>query len=435
MIIGTAGHIDHGKTSLVKALTGIDADRLPQEKERGITIDLGYAYAPLPNGEMLGFVDVPGHQKFIHNMLAGITGIDFFLLAIAADDGIMPQTLEHVQILKLLGIRKGIVALTKIDRINGERAEIVRREIRNLLADNNMPSCDIFPVSSVNGSGVDVLRARLIAEALALPDRPAAGEFRLAIDRCFSLTGVGTVVTGTIFSGAVSEGDRLLLSPGGIPLRVRGLHVQNRPAKTGSTGQRCALNVAGPEFDKRAVQRGDWVLAESLHAPVTRLDVRLDMLPGSRKPLRHWTPVQAHLGAVTVTGHISLLEGGSVAPGDSVLAQLALDKPVGALRGDRFIVRDISAIQTLAGGSVLDIYPPVRGQRSAARLQALRAMESTSPEQALARLLHDNIAGIDLHRFTRNWNLNADAASNIWTGLGLHTVKTTTLLWGFLPAA
>ncbi|MHB0992017.1 MAG: selenocysteine-specific translation elongation factor [Burkholderiales bacterium] len=435
MIIGTAGHIDHGKTSLVKALTGVDGDRLRQEKERGITIDLGYAYAPLPNGEVLGFVDVPGHQKFIHNMLAGITGIDFFLLAIAADDGIMPQTLEHVQILQLLGIHKGIVALTKVDRVADERLETVRREIGNLLADHNLSSSDIFPVSSANGFGIDALRARLITEALALPDRSAAGLFRLAIDRCFSLTGVGTIVTGTIFSGTVSEGDKLLLSPGGIPLRVRGLHVQNRPAPTGSTGQRCALNVTGPEFDKRAVQRGDWVLAESLHAPVTRLDVRLDMLPGSGKPLRHWSPIHVHLGAVTVTGHISILEGDRVAPGDSALAQLVLDKAVGALRGDRFIVRDASAVQTLAGGSVLDIYPPARGQRSAARLQALRALESATPEQALTGLLDDNLAGIDLHRFARNWNLDVSAANNLWIQLGLHTVGKSHLLWGFLPQA
>lgn len=435
MIIGTAGHIDHGKTSLVKALTGVDADRLKEEKERGITIDLGYAYTPLPNGEILGFVDVPGHQKFIHNMLAGITGIDFFLLTIAADDGIMPQTLEHLQILNLLGLNKGIVALTKIDRVSAVRIAAARTEIVDLFADSKLNNSDIYPVSAITGAGIEDLRSRLEREALALPARSSAGAFRLAIDRCFTLSGVGTVVAGTISAGTVAAGDKLLLSPADIAVRVRSLHIQNHPAVSGSAGQRCALNIIGPELDKCDIHRGDWILAESLHEPVMRLDVRLNMLRSSGKPLRHWSPIHAHLGAAAITGRISILEGDAVAPGDSVLAQLVLDKPLGALRGDRFIVRDASATRTLGGGSVLDIYPPARGQRSAARLQSLRAQESETPEQALKTLLDNNMAGIDLHRFARSWNLDQTIARNLWVDLSLHIVEKSHTLWGFLPAA
>ncbi|MHB1676801.1 MAG: selenocysteine-specific translation elongation factor [Sulfuriferula sp.] len=434
MIIGTAGHIDHGKTSLVKALTGVDADRLKEEKERGITIDLGYAYTPLPNGDVLGFVDVPGHQKFIHNMLAGVTGIDFVLLVIAADDGVMPQTREHLQILNLLGLSRGIVALTKIDRVTDKRLEVVRAEIVGLLANSSLIGSDIYSVSATTHSGINALRTRLEAEAQALPPRPLAGNFRLAVDRCFTLSGVGTVVTGTIFSGTVAVGDKLLLSPANIPVRVRSLHTQNRPAQTGAAGQRCALNLSGPTLDKSVVQRGDWILAESLHEPVTRLDVRLYLLPGETKSLRHWTPVHAHLGAADVSGRISILEGDAIVPGSHALAQLVLDKPIGALHGDRFIVRDQSASRTLGGGCVLDIFPPARGKRTPARLQWLQGLESASPKLALQTLLQDNLHGVDLRRFAHNWNLCDQDARALWDSLSMHKVEEGKITMGFLPA-
>ncbi|HET6221758.1 MAG TPA: selenocysteine-specific translation elongation factor [Dongiaceae bacterium] len=250
MIVGTAGHIDHGKTALVRALTGIDADRLPEEKARGITIDLGFAYRPIEGGETLGFVDVPGHERFVHNMLAGAVGIDFVLFVVAADDGPMPQTREHLQILDLLGLTNGIVALTKIDLATPERVSDVSQQVRALLASTGLAGAEILPVSSVTGAGVAALEERLLGVAANLPLRPASGHFRLAVDRCFTLAGAGTVVTGTVFAGQVAVGDHLLLSPSGLAARVRGIHAQNRAAERGRAGQRCAINLAGPHIDK-----------------------------------------------------------------------------------------------------------------------------------------------------------------------------------------
>src|SRR5512139_3460624 len=254
MIIGTAGHIDHGKTSLVKALTGIDADRLKEEKARGITIDLGYAYTPLPNGDVLGFVDVPGHEKLIHNMLAGATGIDYVLLVIAADDGPMPQTREHLQILELLDLTRGAVVLTKIDRIGSARRTAAETEIRDLLSPSRLADAPLFPISSSTGEGIETLRNHLATVAHNLPPCSKEGPFRLAVDRSFTIAGAGTVVTGTVYSGTVHLEDHLLLSPSGREVRVRGIHAQNRSAKTGHAGQRCALNLASVE--KSDVVRG-----------------------------------------------------------------------------------------------------------------------------------------------------------------------------------
>ena len=278
MIIGTAGHIDHGKTALVKALTGVDADRLKEEKARGITIDLGYAYTPLPNNDILGFIDVPGHEKLVHNMLAGATGIDFVLLVVAADDGPMPQTREHLAILDLLGLNHGAVALTKIDAVAPERVAEAKAEIVALLAGTQLQDSPVFPVSSITGEGVPALRAFLETTAAAMPPRANSGHFRLAVDRVFTLSGTGTVVTGTVFSGEVRINDKLLVSPAGIEVRVRGIHAQNQPAETGHSGQRCALNLAGAKADKDHIHRGGWVLPANLHHPVQRLDVRLQLL-------------------------------------------------------------------------------------------------------------------------------------------------------------
>ncbi len=297
MIVGTAGHIDHGKTTLVKALTGIDCDRLKEEKARGITLDLGYAYAPLPNGETLGFVDVPGHEKLVHNMLAGATGIDFALLVVAADDGPMPQTREHLEIVELLGIRLGAVALTKIDIVAVDRQKQAKTEIAEMLAGTALADAPVFPVCAASGEGLAALQAHLQAAAAALGQRPAAGGFRLAIDRCFTLSGAGTVVTGTAFSGQVRVGDMLTVSPLGKTVRVRSLRVQDTPAESGQAGQRIALALAG--IEKAEVQRGQWVLAPALHAPIRRFDARLRVLAG-QPALKHWTPVHLHLGAIDV---------------------------------------------------------------------------------------------------------------------------------------
>jgi selenocysteine-specific elongation factor len=406
MIIGTAGHIDHGKTSLVKALTGVDADRLKEEKARGITLDLGYAYSPLPSGEMLGFIDVPGHEKLVHNMLAGATGIDFVLLVVAADDGPMPQTREHLHILNLLGLSRGAVALTKTDRVTAQRLEEVRSEVESLLGGTLLAGSPVFPLSAVSGEGVEPLRRYLAEAAATLPPRATAGNFRLSVDRCFTLAGTGTVVTGTVFSGSVRVGDHLLLSPSGTAVRVRGIHAQNRPAESGMTGQRCALNLAGTGFDKHDVRRGDWVLAGLAHGPTQRMDARLYLLASADKPLRHWSPVHLHLGAADVMARVALLENDALEPGSSGLAQIVLDRQIGALRGDRFIIRDQSASRTVGGGTVLDPFPPARKRRTPEHLAMLSALERSTVHAALQGLLEASPGGVELARFAQACNLN-----------------------------
>ncbi len=407
MIIGTAGHIDHGKTSLVKALTGVDTDRLKEEKERGITVDLGFAYQALPDGDVLGFVDVPGHEKLVRNMLAGATGIDHVMLVVAADDGPMPQTREHLAILHLLGLDRGVVALSKSDLVDPERLAQAEREVRTLLAGSALADAPIIPVSTLTGAGIAALQSHLESARQAAPATRRPGQFRLAVDRCFSLSGIGTVVTGTAVAGQVAVGDRLLVSPRGLEVRVRGLHAQNHPAAAGQAGQRLALNLAGVE--RNEVRRGDWIVAEALHAPTQRLDVRLQVLGSEARPLAHWTPVHLHLGAEDVGARVVLLEGQAIQPGQAALVQLDLDRPIGALHGDRFILRDQSAQRTLGGGVVIDAFPPDTRRRRAQRLATLGALGQASPEAALAAALAlQPPGGIEATQFATLWNLADD---------------------------
>ncbi len=419
MIVGTAGHIDHGKTTLVKALTGVDCDRLKEEKARGITLDLGYAYAPLPNGETLGFVDVPGHEKLVHNMLAGATGIDFALLVVAADDGPMPQTREHLEIVELLGIRLGAVALTKIDIVAVDRQKQAKTEIAEMLAGTALADASVFPVCAASGEGLAALQAHLQAAAVALGQRPAAGGFRLAIDRCFTLSGAGTVVTGTAFSGQVRVGDMLSVSPLGKSARVRSLRVQDTPAESGQAGQRIALALAG--IEKAEVQRGQWVLAPTLHAPIRRFDARLRVLAG-QPALKHWTPVHLHLGAIDVPARVALLGVDEIAPGSENLAQITVDRDIGTLAGDRFILRDASARHTIGGGTVLDIFPPARKKRSPERLAMLAALADPDPAVALRLAAEQQVAGVDLPPHALNRNLPAAALEALCQRLELKRV-------------
>ena len=352
MIVGTAGHIDHGKTALVKALTGVDADRLAEEKARGITIELGFAYADLGAGSVTGFVDVPGHEKFVHTMLAGAGGIDLALLVVAADDGIMPQTREHLAILDLLGIRRGMVALTKSDLAGPERLAALRAEIAELLAPTGLDGAPVFPVSSLTGAGIPALRDALARAEAETAARATGDRFRMAIDRSFTLAGAGTVVTGTVLSGRVATGDQVTLSPSGLPARVRGIHAQNRKADQGLAGQRCALNLAGEAITREAIHRGDLALDPVLHAPTQRIDVTLRVLAGEPKPLATWFPARLHLGAAETGARIVPLQG-PLGPGKSGLAQIVLDRPVAAAFGERFILRDTSARRTIGGGEMI----------------------------------------------------------------------------------
>ena len=434
MIIGTSGHIDHGKTSLVKALTGIDADRLKEEKARGITIDLGFAYTPLPNGEILGFVDVPGHEKLIHNMLAGATGIDFALLVIAADDGPMPQTREHLAILDLLGLDRGAVALTKIDRVSPERASAAIGEIQSLLSGTSLADSPVFPLSAVSGQGVPELRAHLEKTAIELPARSASGYFRLAVDRSFTLAGTGTVVTGTVFSGSVHVGDKLLVSPSGAEVRVRSIHTQNQPSESGHAGQRCALNLAGTQFEKDDVHRGDWLLEAPIYAPTQRFDAHCQVLTSERKSLKHWTPVHLHVGASDVSARFAVLEGEGIAPGSTALIQIIADKPICVLNGDRFILRDQSATRTLGGGRVLDPFPPARNRRAPARIAALHTMQESDHGKALLLALEESPTGVDLTHFSQGRNIRQEEAQALWQNLPMQVIATPATTVGFAPA-
>ncbi|KAF2395161.1 selenocysteine-specific translation elongation factor [Pseudomonas frederiksbergensis] len=406
MIVGTAGHIDHGKTLLLEALTGQAGDRRREERERGMTIDLGYLYAALETGaELTGFIDVPGHERFTHNMLAGAQGIDLVLLVVAADDGVMPQTREHLAIVELLGIPRALVAITKCDRVEPARVEEVRVRIQTLLAPGPYADAPQFALSSVTGEGVGALREALLAEQKHVLQRSKSGGFRLAIDRAFSVAGAGIVVTGTALSGSVAVGDTLLLGPLGKPVRIRGLHAQNQAADHAFAGQRVALNLSAERLNLEQIHRGQWLLSEWMHAPTQRLDIEMRLLPVEVTPFVHFHPVHVHLGTQDVTGRVALLEGPSLAPGERMFAQLLLSAPVHAVKGDPLILRDQSAQRTLGGGRVLDPFAPSRHRRSPERLAQLQALASTdSLEAVMPALLTNSDTGLDPQRLERQFN-------------------------------
>ncbi len=386
MIVATSGHIDHGKTLLVKALTGTDADRLPEEKKRGMTLDLGFAYTDLANGARLGFIDVPGHERLVHNMLAGVTGIDCALLVVAADDGPMPQTREHLAILDILGIARGLVALTKIDRVPAERVTEVRDEIELMLADTTLADTPIFPVSAITGDGIEALTAQITALSVDTEARAEQGHFRLGVDRMFTVAGAGLVITGTAFSGRVAKEDRVWIAGFDTQARVRGIHANNADSEVGRAGDRLAINLAG--VDRDDIARGDWLVASPCLGLYRKLDVRLKIVADARRPLRHWTPVHVHLGAKNVTGRVAVLGSETIEPGQSALAQLVLDEPLGACARDRFVIRDQSAQTTLGGGRVIDLFPPRRGRARADRLTMLGALDTSDHKTAPVSYTH-----------------------------------------------
>ena len=407
MIVATAGHIDHGKTTLVKALTGVDTDRLPEEKARGISIDLGFAYRKTADGNVIGFVDVPGHERFVRNMLAGVCGIDFVMLIVAADDGVMPQTVEHLNIVDLLSVKRGVAVITKTDRVPAERVNEVAAQVRALLASTALAGIEVLPVSAISGDGVDQLREVLSTAAREHGSREHAGRnFRYAIDRVFTVAGSGTVVTGTVFNGTVAPGDKLMLSPSGIEVRVRGIQKDGHAAQHAKAGERCALNLTGADVDH--VHRGDWVVAPVIHAPTQRLDVRLQLLASEAQPLKHWTPVHLHLGTTDITARVSIRRGAAIAPGASALVQLIADKPLAALTGDRFILRDQSAMRTIGGGTVIDPFAPATRRNAQTRAAQLAALEHADPAAALAALLACSPGGVDLAQFERAHNLTTE---------------------------
>ena len=406
MIVATAGHVDHGKTTLVRALTGVDTDRLAEEKRRGLSIEPGFAYQQLPAGGMLGFVDVPGHQRFVHNMLACIAGVDLGLMVVAADDGPMPQTREHLDILTLLGVPALMIALTRVDRVDASRRAAAIAEVRALLAGGPYTDAPLHAVAATTGEGLSTLRAALLECATGHRAPCASGGFRLAVDRCFTLQGIGVIATGTVFAGRTTVGDRLLLMPAGRELRVRGLHADDRPAEYAIRGQRAALNLTGSGLRTDLVHRGDWLVAPSLGHASERLDARLRLLDSAPRSLPHWSEVHLHMGAAHAHARVAVLDAGAVAPGDEALVQLVADRPLHAVRGDPFVLRDQSARTTLGGGIVLDPFSPRRGRARPARLAWLRALANESLSAAFAATLATSRHGVDMSMFRQICNLD-----------------------------
>jgi len=372
VIIGTAGHIDHGKTALVKALTGIDADRLKEEQQRGITIDLGFAHLELPDLQ-LGFVDVPGHERFVKNMLAGVGGIDCVLLVVAGDESIMPQSREHFEICRLLAVPSGIVVITKIDMVDSDLVELVREEVKDLVQGSFLEGADIIPVSSKTGEGIDSLKEALKNLALSLPERASNSPLRLPVDRCFSMRGFGTVVTGTLTSGEIKREGEIELVPGGQTARVRSIQVHGRRQERAVAGQRTAVNLQG--LDLSAVHRGMVLTKPNLYAATRLLDVRLDLLR-SAKRLKNFIKVRFHLGTSEVLARVALLGRDALAPGESAFAQLRLDSAIFGLMDDPFIIRQFSPVITIGGGVILDPNPSKHKTTDARALATLEALES-----------------------------------------------------------
>lgn len=402
MIVGTAGHIDHGKTSLVRALTGVDTDRLKEEKARGITIDLGFAYLPRPSGHTIGFVDVPGHEKFVGTMLAGAHGIDLVLLVIAATEGVMPQTREHLEILDLLGLTRGIVALTKADLVDPDTLALRELEVAEALSNTSLAGAPVMPVSPITGLGITDLLARLDAEAP--PPRDLASAFRLAVDRVFTLSGAGTVVTGTVLDGTVALGDQIVVSPAGLAGRIRSMHVQNRPAEIARAGDRAALNLAGAAIARDAIARGDMVLTPAMHDPTRLVDAEIRLLAHPTRWPAQGLPVRLHHAAAECGARMIQLSDTDV--------QLVLDRPLAVRAHDRFILCDVSQRRTLGGGHLLDPHPPLRARRSEARAAQRDAWRHRGHAEALAALLAEPPHVLPLGRFLADRGIDTPPPSD-----------------------
>ena len=380
LILGTAGHIDHGKTALVKALTGVDTDRLPEEKLRGITIELGFAQLALGDCR-LGIVDVPGHERFVRNMLAGATGVDLALLVVAADDSVKPQTREHLDILRLLDLDAGVIAITKCDLPDADWLDLVEEEIRELVRGTFLESAPIVRTSVVTGQGLDDLRAALLAAAQQAAHsrrrRALAGPFRMAIDRSFTIAGHGTVVTGSVASGRAKVGDELSLEPGGVRVRVRGLQNHDAPAEEVHRGQRAAINLAGVHHDE--IRRGQELAASGHLVPARLLSVQLKLLESVERPLKHRSRVRCHLGTAELMASVVLIDRERLAPGETAAAQLFLSEPAVAVWGQPLVIRSESPLETIGGGRVLDPKAPKLARRQGEALARLAELAADDP--------------------------------------------------------
>jgi selenocysteine-specific elongation factor len=424
MLIATAGHVDHGKTLLVHALTGVDTDRLPEEKQRGLTIDLGFAYQTTDDGQVLGFVDVPGHERFIRNMIAGVPAIDFALLVVAADDGPMPQTLEHLAILDLLGVDHGAVVVSKCDRVEPARVEAVCEAVREVTAGSSLAGMPVFPLSAMTGEGMDALREHLAKEAAARQERHASGCMRFAVDRSFSVKGAGLVVTGAVYAGSIAAGDRLLLAGTDLEVRVRGIESAGASVENASAGMRCALNLAGRGVDARSVSRGHWLVSTDAGPVSDRFDVQLKLLGSESAPLKQWTPVHVHHGASFITGRVTLPGGEPIQPGEEGVAQIVTGRPVSAVYGERLVLRDTSGRRTLGGARIIDPYAPRRARDRQARLQLLEILREPDHGDALRGALQASPDGVDVERFAQGRNQTLTTIMECATSLGAVSIDT-----------
>lgn len=386
LIIGTAGHIDHGKTALIKAITGIDTDRLKEEKKRGISIELGFAPLTLPNGQLAGIVDVPGHERFVRQMLAGAFGMDLVLLIIAADEGIMPQTREHLDIIRLLGISQGIVVITKTDLVDEEWLMMVEEDIREYLAGTELKEWPIIAVSSTEGTGIPELLKLIEGLSAEVEEKTALGQVRLPIDRVFTMTGFGTVATGTLWSGRIQLNDSLQVLPGELPVRVRTLHVHNNKVEEALAGQRVAVNVQG--VDIYDIHRGNVLATPGFLKPTYRISGSLRLLENSPRPLRNWTRVRFHLGTDECLGRVVLLEHDELQPGENGYVQIVMEEPVVCAKGDRFVIRFYSPVTTIGGGVVIDPHPPKQKRFNEAVLEEITVKEEGDLEEVTLQELH-----------------------------------------------
>ena len=383
IILGTAGHIDHGKTSLIKAISGTDTDRLKEEKERGITIELGFASLDLPGGQHLGIVDVPGHEKFVKNMVAGATGIDIVVMVIAADEGVMPQTREHMEICTLLGIQHGLIVMTKTDMVDEEWLELALEDIREFSQGTFLEDAPILPVSSVTGDGIPELISTIAEIAGSIPQRPPSSLFRLPIDRVFTMKGFGTVITGTLVSGKINVGETIMVYPTGITSKVRGIQVHNQSAESAEAGMRTAINFQG--LDKTAVKRGEVLSTPNALIASYMVDVSFHYLASSKKPLKNRTLIRFHTGTSEVMGYLILLDQEELPPGQTVVAQLRLDSPVAIVKDDRFVVRSYSPVRTIGGGQVLNPIPQKHKRLKQDVIDGLQHLTDEDPEAIISQ--------------------------------------------------
>jgi len=388
VIIGTAGHIDHGKTTLIKALTGRNTDRLKEEQRRGISIELGFTYFDLPDGRRAGIIDVPGHERFIKNMLAGVGGMDMVLLVVAADEGIMPQTTEHLNILDLIGVKNGIVVITKADMVDREWLDMVTEDVKDRIKGTILEDAPVIPVSSVTAEGIDLLVEAIGEMAAGIEDRNYDTIFRLNIDRAFSIAGFGTIVTGTLISGKVEEGQKVCIYPAGIESRIRNLQVHDRDVEVACAGQRLALNLAGVKRDQ--VERGDVLAPVGAFLPTMMLDCRLRLVRDTEWTLENRDRVRLHLGTKELLCRAVLLDRESLGPGEECYVQLRLEEETVALRGDRFVIRSYSPMETIGGGVVLEPNPPKRKRFNRETIEELKLKESGSPIEVLEKVINLN---------------------------------------------